>query len=764
MLDRYGKLLLAPPQRMVAAIGRGRAEAANALVNYAIEHSTSSAQQSIAFQAIVARGQRLGSKTAPMWTNAYTALAGLYFASNAAPVRAAFPAILGEMTIGSRIGKPVDRNRQLAGDLWFYYGGRYGEYLGTMKQAGVEDYLPAMVEASPQQSQPYFEMAEYFRGAGDSAAAAADYRNALELNTGRADAHDRLALIAVQQGRRDEAIQEWKLAIAALADTMNRGPAPPRFWKDASDALQHIGQARAAGTIVLAPLRDDIDKLLRAYVHRNGSYQVDALLEGVMIAEGGSAGAEWIADISRVAADPPQFLGSIVDRPWFPDEQKSAMHARIVQSAEAKLAASFGEQRGYAQGELWALQIARARYMIDHGESAGAAEIIAALPEEQRNRYDVIALEIRAAAATGRLAAQLARFDETVHIGAVREAAADLTKSGDAASARRVLEFVYNRELKAGKFEAANFLGLAEIRVEEGDTAGAVALLRRASLISGAPFSTLEPAATLLEKTGHAAEAAPILADLEKAEPWNQEARERLAADRTDASSANTLASVAKSSEATYATRVAAALALRKMKAAALTGTEAELILLSSQTPLTEAEVNKPYFAASRLEAAASLNGAANAGTRVKLLAGAIAIDPKAKGAKNALFRAALEARQDALAIAIANEIMPPYLMNEGEFMPWVADQFASNLAQADRVAAALGLGNAHQRTGDLRAALRSFQIAQQLQPATTIRRVIDTLRMQMEIDAKNNARRPVVTSNLDQDRLVHPMIQTRAQ
>jgi len=72
----------------------------------------------------------------------------LYFASNAAPVRAAFPAILGEMTIGSRIGKPLDRNRQLAGDLWFYYGGRYGEYLGTMKQAGVEDYLPAMVEAT----------------------------------------------------------------------------------------------------------------------------------------------------------------------------------------------------------------------------------------------------------------------------------------------------------------------------------------------------------------------------------------------------------------------------------------------------------------------------------------------------------------------------------------------------------------------------------------------------------------------------------------
>jgi tetratricopeptide (TPR) repeat protein len=775
MLDRYSKLLLASPQRFVAAAGRDT-RIADGLVNYAMEHLTSIAappratatQQSIRFRAIASRGQRLGQKLgAPLgtqWTNAYTALAGLYFESNAAPVRAAFPALLGDMTIGARIGKPVDRNRQLAGDLWFYYAGRYGEYLGERKQAGAEDYLAAMVEAAPQQSQPYFELAEYLRGAGDATAAAADYRNALELNAGRADAHDRLALIAVQQGRREEAIQEWKLAMAALADTMNRGPAPAKFWMDAGDALRHIGEARVGGAKLFAPLRDDADKLLRAYVHRNGSYQVDALLEGAMIASGdASTGADWIAEISRVAPDPSQFLGSIVDRPWFPEGQKSAMYARIVESAEAKVAASFGEQRGYAQSELWTWQIARARYMIDHGESAGAAEVIAALPEETRNRYDVIALEIRAAAGAGKLAAQLARYDQTAHMSAVRDAAAQLAQAGDAASARRVLEFVYNRELKAGKFDAANFLGLAEIRLEERDTAGAVALLRRASLISGAAFSTLEPAAALLEKTGHPAEAAAFLADLVRAEPWNWEAKERLAADRADVPSADALVSVAKSREAAYATRVAAALALRKMKAAALTGTEAELILLSSQTPLTEAEVSKPYFAAARLEAAASMitSGTATAAARVKLLEGAIAIDPKLEAPRLALFRAAFDARQDALAVAVANQMMPN-MTNDTEFAPWVADQFAANLASTDRVAIAIALGGAHQRTGDLRAALRSYQIAEHLQPAATTRRAIDTIRMQMEIDAKNNARRPVVTDNLDQDRLVHPMIQTK--
>ncbi len=52
------------------------------------------------------------------------------------------------MTVGARIGKATDRDQQLAGDEWFYYGGRYGEYLSATKQAGSEDYLPAMVEAT----------------------------------------------------------------------------------------------------------------------------------------------------------------------------------------------------------------------------------------------------------------------------------------------------------------------------------------------------------------------------------------------------------------------------------------------------------------------------------------------------------------------------------------------------------------------------------------------------------------------------------------
>jgi cellulose synthase operon protein C len=761
LVDRYAQLVVGQPQRLTAVLSR-ETGAANegAILNYAMEHSP----VAVAQQAITLKGRRAG----PLWTNAYTALAGLYFASNAPAVKAASPALLGEMTIGSRIGKPVDRTKQLAGEPWFYYGGRYGEYLGTLKQAGAEDYLPSIVEATPQQSQPYFELAEYFRNAGDALAATADYRNALELNAGRADAHDRLALIAAKAGRRDEAVGEWRAAITALNDTLNRGAAPPRFWTDASDVLHHVGDAK-----LLAPLRDDLDKMLRAYVHRNGTYHVDELLEGVIAGSAdAAAGVVWIVEISRTAPDATQFLGYVVDRPWFPEAQKSALYRRIVESAQAKVAASYGEQRGFSQNELWRWQTAQAKYLVEHGESARAAEILAELPEEWQRHDDVVALQIRAAAALdksgAKLAALLAKYGDVARMSALRYAGAELMKS-DAASARRVLEFVYRHELDAGRFDAANFLGLAEIRIEERNVPGAVALLRRATLVSGVAFATLDPAAALLEKTGHVADAVPFLADLVKAEPWNWDARERLAVAQ---GAADPLTTVAKSGEALYANRTAAALAVRKLKAAALTGTDSELMLLSSQNALTEVAVAKPYYAVSRIEAASSMTAtAANAAARVKLIAGAIAIDPRAEGQKLALFRVALEARQDALAVAVAGQILPAYLFegqaeaqgdvhgNDAELSPWIADQFASNLPMADRVAMARGLGDAEQRLGNGRAALFAYQVAERLQPADRIRRAIEAIRTQREIDAKNNARRPLVTDNLDQDRLVHAKV-----
>ena len=742
LLERYSKLLIAKPQALVATISRERrGAAANGMLNYAVQHGSAATMQ----QAIAARGLREGA----LWTKAYTGLAGLYFSTNTPVMKASFTGVLGDMTIGSRLGKPVDRKLQLAGDLWFYYGGRYGEYLAAMKQAGAEDYLPAMVEATPGRSDAYFAMAEYFYEAGDEAGAVADYRRALELDPSRADVHDRLATMAAKGGRTDEAVHEWRLAMTAFTDAMNRARVPQSFWGDLGGTFRHIGEAKQ-----LAPLKDDIDRLMRLYIRRNGAFQVESLLEGLIIATGDPvAGVDWIAELSRSAVDPVQFLSLILQQPWVPEAQQDVLYRRIVESAQARLARSFGEQQSNAQAEVWRWQVSWAEYLLKRKENQRAAEIVAAFSDAARKQQkgEIIELEIRVAARTGRIAAQLARYSEPVPIEDLRRAAATLTRDGDAASARRVLEFVYDRALSAGDVGAPSFLGLAEIRLTENNLAGAMALLRRMALVSGDGFASLDPAAALLEKTGHAAEAAEFLSALVKAEPWNMDARERLAVAQN---SGNGLAAIAKSGEAPYRVRVAAALVIRKMNAPALTGTEAELVLISSQGPPAEAGASQPYFLAARVEAAHSSRDAA---VREKLLAGAIALDPANSKLKIELFRAAHENRHDVIAVGIAQNLLPQFLAEDTEFSAWNADTFLNDAPHADQVAVARGLGQAEQRLGNLHAALLYDQMAQRIEPDTATGRALDAVRARIETEKTNDARRPVIGDHLDQDRLVHP-------
>ena len=87
---------------------------------------------------------------------------------------------------------------------------------------------------------------------------------------------------------------------------------------------------------------------------------------------------------------------------------------------------------------------------------------------ESISRFDQ-SVEIRLAARTGTLAALLERYRSNPGTAPTAEilqrGAVDLRRDGDEASARLVLEFLYVRELGAGRLTAANFLGLAEVQL-----------------------------------------------------------------------------------------------------------------------------------------------------------------------------------------------------------------------------------------------------------------------------------------------------------
>ena len=162
-------------------------------------------------------------------------------------LRISKPSIRGTLATASR--SRANREEILAGDIWFYYGSRYGEYLSVTHQGNPEDYLPAMLEGTPARSDAYFTLADYYRDVGQLASALDDFAHAVELSSQRGDAHDRMAQILWQQGKQDEAIKEWSLALKAFRAQEDRPHGPAHFLDGPSRHPRKHRQAQSARAI-----------------------------------------------------------------------------------------------------------------------------------------------------------------------------------------------------------------------------------------------------------------------------------------------------------------------------------------------------------------------------------------------------------------------------------------------------------------------------------------------------------------------------------
>jgi tetratricopeptide (TPR) repeat protein len=242
--------------------------------------------------------------------------------------------------------------------------------------------------------------------------------------------------------------------------------------------------------------------------------------------------------------------------------------------------------------------------------------------------------------------------------------ARELQKAGDRQSARRILEFVFRREVENHNLSAANMLALAEIRLEAGEVQSAVELMRRMTLASGAPFETQEPAAALLMSTGHPQEAIGFLKELVSAAPWNAAYRSSLAqaqiAANVDVSGARKmLAAVASDKAATYEVRASSAKAL-KLPDSTLDFGSQELKLLASGYGLTVEASNHPFYWAARLQASQNLEP----GQRAHLLRLALEDYPHGDSVRPTLLRTAMQAGDYHLAIAGMKPLVKSYWLD----------------------------------------------------------------------------------------------------
>jgi len=722
-LQRLMELVAANNPQAIAAMSASEPELAESFANYAIRKENFD----LAMRAIGVRGSRL----TPAWNNANRSLLGVYFAQPFEAVNASFIAALADAPIGQRLGKKGSRKDQLIGGEWFYYGARYGELLARNQQAGAADYLAAGEERSPASATPYIELANFYRDRGNRAAATEEYLKALELDGRRADAHNNIAILLFDAGKRDEAVARWRLALESLSVQQNSRRVPESYWEHTRSTLEAIGTRK-----MLGPLKEDADRLLRTYVRRNGTYRVDDLLIGAMAA----GGVDWVLDLSRAAANQAMVLSYLAHAEWMPENQREALFRRMVQAAESKVSQTFGDERVAAQNDLEQHRMRWLDYLMKTRQFAQAETVVQSFGEDshKRNGDELVPFEVKIAARLNKLEALLKTYaeGEAPQPEKLRSIAGDLRRAGVAAAARKVLEFTYQREMNS----ATSLLGLAGLRLEENKVAEAMVLLRRVTLTMGEPFENHRAAARLLLDNKRPAEAAEFLAARVKAAPWDTESRELLAeAQKNEAE----LTAIASSDQASYAVRTRAAMALNKPGTNLGSG---ELDLLASgQTEGTAVEAR--YYFQARLAAA---DKAKDAATKYRLLSDAFGI--RAAGAEYvaAYFRAAMALNKPRNALAI----LSPHTIPDGEefLRDWAAPA-AEQAKLASEYAGAL------KRTNDLMMAETYYRTADKLSPSAAWRKEAGDAKAEMARQQANELRRPVITENVEQDRIVQPML-----
>jgi len=726
-----------------------------------------------------------------VWSKAYDGLVGLYSAEASPQVNAAFLAALGDKTLAERLAKPVDRTQELAGNIWFYYGSRYGEYIGLNRQGDSEDFLPAMLEQSPASASGYLTLADYYAERGDPTHAIADFERTLELEPGRADVHNRIALAYYKQGMRAQAVAEWKQVFVVLQQQAS-ARLPESFWTDFARTCSNLSSQRT-----FSELKPDVDALLRTYLRHNGNYRSNTVLHSAYVAAASQSdpatATTWLIDLAAVAPDPSAVLADVVDAPWIPLAQRGPIYQRILEAKQDAELKTEGLEKEGAKQILRTWQVRSIKYKVDTRQYAQAGEAIAALSKETRlaEATALVPLELRVAAQLGTLDSKIVEYRADPQSAPapeiLRAAARALFDSGDKQSARKLLEVVFAREIDEHRLVAANFLGLAEIRVAAGDMPDAVELLRRLVVVVGNPFANLDPAAALLEKTGHDAEAIEFLQELVKSAPWEATYRLRLAkaelSAKQDASSAqHELASITSSSENSYSLRTQAALALAG--AGGQSGPPVQLgsqelnLLAGGRKAVSAASADQAFFYEARLRVAQAIS---DPRAQVQLLRNALADTPGRDDARIPLFQAAAVMRSDEFARSVMEPLVrqqvlrPPAAIRETEIFDSETDLYADATGElnaalripiAQQVQVAWLMGEVLVRLDRLNEALLYLRMAYKLEKAPDRRKQIGSkitsVRAQVRRQQLNAGRQPILHEALEQDRLVRPRLLAR--
>ncbi len=716
------------PEELVTLAGKN---VGGNLRNQAVQYAIANDPAELALRAVAARGRGENA----LWTRAFTALTGLYFLDPARAINMAFTGALGsDATVGERVQAHVDRKQQLAGNIWFYYGLRYGEYLGDLKRGDALQFLPSRLELMPGNVDAYVELGDWFENAGQVTGATQRYREALQLNPDRVDALDHLARMTARHGNKTEALVQWRAAIAALERLQSKGVAVPEsFWSDATEMIADIGKAGA-----LQQMQPELTRWLTDYAQRNSGYRFDPLLLAVFgAALDAHEPVDWVFDLAVQTTGADSFETFDADE-RLTEEQRIVLSRRHLDVLTKQAAGQHGDEQQRTESEIATEREQLVSTLLDYGRNAEATTEWALLDDADRRAHVVD--QVRLAAAAGRIAALLEEYRkdpvQAPRFGQLEPAVQAFEKDSRHVDALTVSDFLYRRELDSQNLAPANFLGLAGVALERKQNNDAVALLQRMNLVAGEPFETFVPAADLLAKYGLRTEAAGFLKERLQAVPWDADAILRLAKLSSGAEKTQLLNRMVADVHAPYKLRTEAAELLAPSNVSSVPA-DSELAVLARGS-VTAASARKPYRVEARVAAAQGSDA-------LSLLREALAINPKDATLRIATVRAALDARRDNLALSLMQGTTP-------------------DLPDREKMALLHRLSEAAERVDDLpKAILYERATMNTVKTPAPDQTRLDALTAEQNRRIQNAARQPAIGTPVEQANIVRPKLLARS-
>ncbi|MGA7415765.1 MAG: hypothetical protein WBW33_35165, partial [Bryobacteraceae bacterium] len=733
--ERYAELIANDPSKYAMHIQSTPARLA--VTGYLVSNT----DENRAFQAVDAL-----KEPADLWHPAYTALVGVYYLSKQPRVPQAFQQLMGPRAVGEQVThtKPTS----LTGDTWFYYGSRFGEYLGAGKQAGADDYLPSGVESSPAASQRYIQLGDTLRDLKRLDHARAQYVYAQEISPQLPETTDRLASIDWETGRKQQAIAEWKQVFDLLRQRVLNGKMTPTFWTTTRNVLIEANRNH-----IVADIKPDADAMFKQYIRINGGYQFLPFLQGILTdAPDRTAAVAWIVELTRDDKT-SSVLDELVTSPLLKGSEKDAIYRELI--TRSKQSTTNNDPNIIAYTVAWR-QTEYARYLDQQKRYAEAWQVLNEIQTSPNDSLSTLDLRIHAGALSGHVDTLLAEFNKNpaqAPLQQIEQAAQRLAAEQHDAEATPLLEFVYQTQLAGPNAPAAAYFGLAGLRLGQKRNDEALALLRDVTLSVGAPFENLAQAGRVLEYAGLLKEAGEYFTQLHTAVPWDATAAidaARLAKASSD------LGSVRKNAAVPYFQRVIAAEAMRGLHAPAPGVLELDVL---TQQQIAPAQAEKPYAVQARRAAAKQSKDPV---TQVRLLEQAVAIDPEVIEARAELVPAALRAKRDRTAINAyeslygdSSQIRRDRYYREPA--PYVARLTPEELQLREDIAAA------YRRQRQYGAAEQLYAAILAAEPPAVVQVRIEKARReindQVRLNAANRLRAPSMTKEVQQPRPVRPKL-----